>query len=205
MLDYANADDRSLIIHILISIQLNFVSLINNKNVMKKLFLFTLIVIGLFTVRTASAQQDKTKRVSPPAKLSVTTKSGLTISIDYSRPGVKGRILGKDIAPYGQVWRTGANEATVFEINRNAKIEGQSLPAGKYSLYTIPGEKEWTIIFNKDWNQWGTVYKEARDILRVKVKASAAPSFTELLTFNILENGTVSFTWGDAKVSFKVK
>ncbi|HEY0666740.1 MAG TPA: DUF2911 domain-containing protein [Sphingobacteriaceae bacterium] len=168
---------------------------------MKKLLLFTLIT-GLLGVLTATAQQ---KRPSPPAKLSVTTKSGLTISVDYSRPAIKGRTLGKEIAPYGKVWRTGANEATVFEISRDAKVEGHALPAGKYGLYTIPGEKEWTIIFNKDWKQWGTVYKEENDVLRVKVKAATAPSFTELLTFIIAENGSVSIIWGDAQATFKVK
>jgi hypothetical protein len=171
---------------------------------MKKLFLLTLI-IGLINGLTVSAQQDKTKRVSPPAKLSVTTKTGVTISIDYSRPGIKGRTLGKEIAPYGKVWRTGANEATVFEINHDAKVDGHPLPAGKYSLYTIPGDKEWTIIFNKDWKQWGTVYKEESDVLRINVKAASAPSFTELLTFNIAENGNVAIIWGNSKVSFKVK
>ena len=172
-----------------------------NNRIMKKLFLFT-IIIGLFTGLSTFAQG---KRVSPPAKLSVTTKTGLTISIDYSRPGVKGRTLGKEIAPYGKVWRTGANEATVFEISRDARVEGHTLPAGKYSLYTIPGEKEWTIIFNKDWKQWGTVYKQDRDALRINVKATSTSSFTELLTFNIAENGTVSLNWENTEVNFKVK
>lgn len=169
---------------------------------MKKLFLFTVIIafVGSFSV----SAQDKGKRVSPPAKLSVTTKNGLTISIDYSRPGIKGRKL-ENLAPYGKVWRTGANEATVFEINRDAKVEGHVLPAGKYSLYTIPGEKEWTIIFNKDWKQWGTVYKEASDVLRINVKPSTTNSFTELLTFKIAENGTVTLMWANTAVSFKVK
>ncbi|HXH99633.1 MAG TPA: DUF2911 domain-containing protein [Sphingobacteriaceae bacterium] len=171
---------------------------------MKKLFLFTLIICLLAGV-TASAQREKTKRVSAPAKLSVITKKGITISIDYSRPAVKGRIIGKDIAPYGKIWRTGANEASVFEISRDAKIQGHALAAGKYSLYTIPGEKEWTIIFNKDWKQWGTIYKDGSDALRVKAKASTVSSFAENLTFTIAENGSVALLWGNSKVEFKVK
>lgn len=150
-------------------------------------------------------QQDKSKRPSPPAKVSQTTTSGTTITIDYSQPGVKGRIIGKDIAPYGKVWRTGANEATVFEVNKPVKVEGKSLPAGKYGLYSIPGEKEWVIILNKTWNQWGTEYKEADDALRVNVKPGKAPKFTERMTFNIDKSGKVSLMWGDHEVNFNVK
>jgi hypothetical protein len=170
---------------------------------MKKLF-FLFLITGLVGMN-AFAQQDKAKRPSPPAKISATTKTGVTITLDYSRPAVKGRTIGTDIAPYGKVWRTGANEATVFEVNKDVKVEGQALPAGKYGLFTIPGEKEWTVIFNKTWNEWGTNYKEADDVLRVKVKPGKAPSFTEKLTFTIADNGTVSMLWGDSQVDFRVK
>src|SRR5438067_1780123 len=134
---------------------------------MKKLFLLS--AIGLISLGVM-AQADKSKRPSPPAKVSETTSSGLTISIDYSQPSVKGREIGKEIAPYGQVWRTGANEATVFEVSKDVKVEGKSLPKGKYGLYSIPGKDEWTIIFNKKWNQWGTEYNQSDDALRVTVK-----------------------------------
>ncbi|HUH32797.1 MAG TPA: DUF2911 domain-containing protein, partial [Daejeonella sp.] len=137
---------------------------------MKKILILTLIV-GLFSTLNTAAQQDKSKRPSPPAKVSETIASGATISIDYSQPSVKGRTIGKEIAPYGEVWRTGANEATVFETNKAVQIEGKTLPAGKYSLYSIPGEDKWTIIFNKTWKQWGTDYKEGDDALRVDVKS----------------------------------
>ncbi|MBA4139594.1 MAG: DUF2911 domain-containing protein, partial [Segetibacter sp.] len=127
---------------------------------------------------------------------------GLTITIDYSQPSVKGRTIGKDIAPFGKVWRTGANEATTFEINKDAKVEGKPLKAGKYSLYSIPGKDEVTVIFNKTWNQWGTVYNEAEDVLRVKVKPSKAPAFTEKMTFTIDKSGKVLLMWGDWQASF---
>jgi hypothetical protein len=170
---------------------------------MKKLF-FLFLITGLVGMN-AFAQQDKAKRPSPPAKISATTKTGATITLDYSRPSVKGRTIGTDIAPYGKVWRTGANEATVFEVNRDVKVEGQALAAGKYGLFTVPGEKEWTVIFNKTWNEWGTNYKEGDDVLRVKVKPAKAPSFAEKLTFTIADNGTVSMFWGDTQVDFRVK
>jgi hypothetical protein len=171
---------------------------------MKKLLLFSLLTSTLL-VTNAFAQQDKSKRPSPPALVTQTTNSGLVITIDYSQPSVKGRAIGKEIAPFGKVWRTGANEATTFSISKDAKIEGQSLQAGKYSLYTIPTKSEWTIIFNKTWNQWGTVYNESEDALRVKVKPSTAPVFTEKMTFAIDKSGKVILMWGNTEVSFMVK
>ncbi|SDL81722.1 Protein of unknown function [Daejeonella rubra] len=170
---------------------------------MKKLLLLTLIV-GLFTSSNVSAQQDKSKRASPPAKISQTLGSGAEISIDYSRPSIKGRSLDV-LAPAGKVWRTGANEATVFETSKDVNIEGKKLPAGKYSVYSIPGEKEWTIIFNKDWKQWGTVYKESEDALRLNVKPGKAKQFTEMMTFDIAKDGKVSLMWADTQIDFKVQ
>ncbi|NEU08332.1 DUF2911 domain-containing protein [Flavihumibacter sp. R14] len=171
---------------------------------MKKILILTLIA-GLFTGINASAQQDKSKRPSPPAKVSETIASGATVSIDYSQPSVNGRTIGKEIAPYGEVWRTGANEATVFETNKDVKIEGKTLAAGKYSLYSVPGADKWTIIFNKTWKQWGTDYNKADDALRVDVKPSKATANTEKMTFNIAKNGKVSLMWGDTAVGFQVK
>ncbi len=171
---------------------------------MKKVLSFSLLTCLLLSVIGVFGQQDKSKRPSPPAQVSETTSQGLTITIDYSQPSVKGRTIGKDIAPFGKVWRTGANEATTFEINKDAKVEGQQLKAGKYSLYSIPGQEEVTIIFNKTWNQWGTVYKEAEDVLRVKVKPSKAPAFTEKMTFTIDKAGKVLLMWGDWQAGFMV-
>lgn len=171
---------------------------------MKKIIMIALFA-GLFTGLNVSAQQDKSKRPSPPAKVTETIASGATITIDYSQPSLKGRALGKEIAPFGEVWRTGANEATVFETNKSVQIEGKTLPAGKYSLYTVPGADQWTIIFNETWKQWGTVYKQDQDVLRVDVKPARAPSATEKMTFNIAKDGTVSLLWGFTKVDFQVK
>lgn len=170
---------------------------------MKKLFMLTLIA-GLITSLNVSAQQDKSKRPSPPAKVSQTLSSGTDISIDYSRPSVKGRSMAQ-LTPSGKVWRTGANEATVFETSKDVKIEGKTLPAGKYSVYTIPGESEWTIIFNKTWQQWGTVYKDTEDALRVTVKPIKSDRFVEMMTFDINKAGKVSLTWADTQVDFKVQ
>jgi hypothetical protein len=168
----------------------------------KTLILALLITCGSFGLK---AQQDKSKRASPPAKVSETIASGATVSIDYSQPSLKGRSVGKEVAPYGKVWRTGANEATVFEVNKDVTIEGKPLKAGKYGLYSIPGENEWSIIFNKVSDQWGTQYSEANDALRVSVKPTKSGTTTEKMTFNIAKSGTVSLLWGNTKVDFKVK
>lgn len=161
--------------------------------------------IAFCTTWTASAQQDKSKRASPPAVVKETLASGAVLTIDYSQPSVKGRTIGKEIAPFDKVWRTGANEATIFEVSKDVKVEGKALAAGKYSLYSIPGEKEWTIIINKTWKQSGTQYAEADDVLRFKVKAGKTNAFTEKMTFSIEKSGKVALAWGDTLIVFNVK
>jgi len=161
----------------------------------------------LFLSLVANGQEDKSKRPSPPATVKETTKSGVTISIDYSQPSVKGRTIGKDLEPMeGKVWRAGANEATVFEVNKDVKVEDKTLPAGKYGFFTIVNGNEWTIIFSKTWKQWGAFsYKETDDALRVKVKGGKTKAFAEKLTYTVTKDGKVSLMWGDKQVDFKVK
>jgi len=165
-----------------------------------------LFSLCLLTTIVACGQADKSNRPSPPALTKETLNNGTTVSIDYSQPAVKGRTIGKDLEPMpGQVWRTGANEATVFEVDKDVKIEGQSLPAGKYGLFTIMNGDDWTIIFNKTWDQWGAFsYKEEDDALRVKVKSGKAPQFSERMTFQVAKDGKITLLWGDIAVSFKV-
>jgi Protein of unknown function (DUF2911) len=168
-----------------------------------------LLAIASTTVLFACGQGggDKSKRPSPPVVIKETIASGAEITIDYSQPAVKGRKIGTELEPKtGQVWRTGANEATVFEVSKDVKIEGQVLPAGKYAFFTIENGAEWTLIFNKTWKQWGAfAYKQADDALRVNVKAGKAASFSEKLVFATDKSGKVSFEWGDYKVGFKVE
>lgn len=106
----------------------------------------------------------------------------------------------------GKVWRTGADSATVFKVNKKVKIEGKKLAAGRYALFTIAGDNEWTIIFNKNTAQWGAyTYDKADDILRVMVKPKKAAAFAEKMTFKIDPNGTVSLLWGNDDIEFHVK
>ena len=164
-----------------------------------------LLVVACATLQGFS-QEDKSKRPSPPASVQATLRNGTIVSIDYSQPSVKGRTIGKDVEPMkGKVWRTGANEATVFEINKDARVEGKHLAAGKYALFTIAGDTEWVLIFNKDWKQWGAFnYKEKEDALRVKVKPSKVRTFAEKMTFTVDKKGNVKLFWGDVQVGFNV-
>ncbi|HLX90125.1 MAG TPA: DUF2911 domain-containing protein [Puia sp.] len=173
---------------------------------MKKL-MFLIPVIGIALAVHGQDGGDKSKRASPPAKASETTNDGVMITIDYSQPSVKGRSIGKDLEPLpGKVWRTGANEATVFEVNKDVKVDGKPLPAGKYGLFTIANGDDWTIIFNKTWKQWGAfTYKDADDVLRVNAKGKKAPSFNEKFTINVAKDGKVSLLWGDKMVDFWIK
>ena len=170
---------------------------------MKSVMFFSML--SLLAI-SSFAQGDKKAPPSPPAKAHFTSSTGLTINIDYSQPSVKGRTIGKDLEPLpGKVWRTGANAATVFEVNKDVKVEGKNLPAGKYGLFTIANGSDWTIIFNKTSNQWGAFsYKEADDALRVNVKSSKANPFAEKFTINVVA-GKVTLLWGDNEVSFKVE
>jgi len=130
----------------------------------------------------------------------------VTIKINYSQPSVKGRTIGKDIAPFGELWRTGANEATVFEVSKEVTIDGTKIKPGKYGLYSIPGAKEWTIILNKKSDLWGADnYSQSEDAVRLVTPAGKSKSFMEKMTFLISAAGKVSLIWGDVMVDFSVQ
>jgi Protein of unknown function (DUF2911) len=131
------------------------------------------------------------------------------VTITYSRPGVKGRKIWGGLVPYSSVWRTGANAATTIQFSEDVLVEGQPLPAGTYSLHTIPGEKEWTLIFNKDANQWGSYsYDSAKDALRVKVTSMAGPP-QEWMQFRFedpsINSARVVLAWENLQVPFTIK
>ncbi|MEP6583602.1 MAG: DUF2911 domain-containing protein [Ginsengibacter sp.] len=176
---------------------------------MKKLFSVTLLAASLIAGTSVRAQDadDKSKRPSPPAQVSQKIASGAVVTINYSQPSVKGRTIGKDLEPMdGQVWRTGANEATVFETSKDIMVEGKKLPAGKYGLFTLFNGDDVTVIFNKTSKQWGAFkYAEAEDALRVKATASKLSSPSEKMTFNVTPAGKVDLLWSDRKVEFAVK
>jgi hypothetical protein len=156
----------------------------------------------------AKMPEDKSKRPSPPAVVKTTVR-GTDVTIDYSKPSLKGRAAFGEkspLAPVGEVWRTGANEATTFTVSKPVKINGQPLAAGTYGLFTIPGATEWTIIFNKTAKQWGAYeYKAADDVLRVKVKPTTLASPVEQFTITADKSGKVSLMWDKTEAAFMVK
>ena len=172
---------------------------------MKHLKSISLIAMSLLVAFSVSAQKDKSKRPSPPAQVS--EKVGdVSVTVDYSRPSKRGRVIFGDLEKFGKVWRTGANESTWIEISQDVKVEGKALAAGKYGLFTIPGEDEWTIIFNKEWSGWGAYkYKESEDVLRVTVKPQALDEVVEVFTIDINDNGVVSLAWDQTKVDFEIQ
>jgi len=167
--------------------------------------LLFLLVFVLANFNTEA--QNNQIRVSPKASTGQTV--GYTeINITYSRPGVKGRKVWGDLVPYGKVWRAGANEATKITLNTDVNIEGKKLPKGSYAFFVIPGEKEWTLIFNKVADQWGAFeYNEAEDALRVKVKPQKNDK-EEWLSYRIDKvndtSANLTLAWENVKVSFKV-
>lgn len=169
----------------------------------KQLLLAILLTVAFWS--TATAQQDKSKRPSPPASIEETI-DGTKIAIRYSQPATKGRTIWGDLVPYGKVWRTGANEATTFAVDEDVLIQGEPLPAGKYALFTIPGKEEWTFIFNKVADQWGAYnYDPKQDALRVTAKPETADDFAERLMFYVNQNGRVRLHWADLTVSFRME
>ncbi len=177
---------------------------------MKKLLsVFALAALSLSVITVNAQDKDKSKRPSPPATATETIAGDKKITIEYGQPSVKGRVIGKDLEPMpGQVWRAGANEATVFEVSKDVKVEGKDLPAGKYALFMIDNGSEWTIIFNKTFKTWGAYDYEknkSEDALTVNVKSAKASPAAEKLTYSIAKNGKVGLAWGDKLVSFNVK
>jgi len=170
---------------------------------------FVLVLASLLMTSVLWAQGDKSQRASPPATAKGEV-NGATITIDYSSPAVKNRKIFGDLQPYGEVWRAGANEATVFETSKDIKVEGKTLAAGKYSIYAIPGEKEWSVIFNKQTGQWGvkrggaTSRDPAQDALVVKVKPKKTQQLTERLVYEITDKGFV-LRWENVEVPVAIK
>ncbi len=163
----------------------------------------------LFMSSTSLAQTLKTPAPSPLQ--TVKQAFGLAdISIEYSRPSVKNRVVFGDLVPFGKIWRTGANAATKVTFGDDVKIEGTAVAAGTYALYTIPDKEEWQILLYKDLTLGGNVndYKEADEVARVKVKPSRMVDKVETFTFNFasITSNTVQLelTWENTRVAISI-
>ncbi|MGH9554987.1 MAG: DUF2911 domain-containing protein [Terriglobales bacterium] len=153
-------------------------------------------------------QQDPSKRSSPPATTEITL-AGKKVKIDYGRPSMRGRKIFGELIPYGQVWRTGANEATRLTTEVDLEIGGARVPAGKYTLYTLPSESGWKLIINKQTGQWGTEYNQAQDLARVDMKKELIEIPIEQFTISFLPKGrdgaTLRLDWEKTRAQADLK
>ena len=185
------------------------------RAISKTTLLFSAFIISFSLISSSSAQNKKPKvRLSPNASVSQTI--GFTkVTIDYCRPGVKGRKIWGGLVPYNKVWRAGANEATKFTFSKDVTINGHKLAAGSYAFFTIPTKDEWTLIFNGFPDQWGLDYEKHKDkdVLKIKVKP-VEHTFQERLEYNfsnmdvektgMKNSANVNLDWDKLRVSFKV-
>jgi len=162
----------------------------------------TFLMIALAAFASVAFAQDK-KPASPKAEVSGKV-GGANVKIVYSQPSARGRKIMGELVPYGEVWRTGANAATTIEFDKAVKVEGNDLAAGKYSLFTIPGENEWTIIINKQSGQSGMAYSQAEDAIRFTVKPSKTDAFVETFTIDPGKD-KITLKWENTAVAFAVK
>jgi len=174
---------------------------------MKKIsILFTAVLCSLITLN-ADAQLLMPQASSSQ---SIIQEFGLgKVSLKYSRPNLKGRSISGDLAPFGEVWRTGANDATVISFTDVVTLEGNTVAPGEYALFTIPGKDEWTIILNKDTKQWGSYnYKQSEDVLRFQVKTANLKEKVETftITFSDVMTSTakLELLWGKTRVSINM-
>ena len=172
---------------------------------MKKLSFITTIAFAFVMLLSTNvnAQKFSGLDVSPLDLASYSSKeAGTMIKVFYSRPQLKGRTVGTDLAPYGKMWRTGANDATEIIFFTDAKLGNTTVKAGTYSLFTIPGEKEWTIIISSDTNHQATSgYKESNEVARTTVPVTTGDDSLEAFSITFDENGTMHMGWGKIRVA----
>jgi Protein of unknown function (DUF2911) len=162
--------------------------------------------LGLVVFAVACrAQQDKSKRPSPPATATLDLGGAQTITVNYSSPRAKGRKIYGELVPYDKVWRTGANEATTLMTTADIFIGGTTVPAGTYTLFTIPSQSKWTLVISKKTGEWGTDYPGAsNDLARIDMKVSTLPALMENFTISFDKTGsggTMNIDWETTRAS----
>lgn len=175
----------------------------------KAIVTLSLVCFGLVLfVAACHAQQDKSKRPSPPAKATLDLGGGKSITVDYSSPRAKGRKIYGELVPFDKVWRTGANEATTFVTTTDLNVGGTSVPAGSYTLFTIPGKEKWTLVLSKKTGEWGTDYPgPSNDLARIDMKVSTLPSPVEDFTISFdksASGGTMNLDWETTRASVAI-
>ena len=166
-------------------------------------------VMMMFAALTLAAQEDKSKRPSPPGTAEVTFDSGKKITIEYSRPYAKGRQVMGGLVPYGSVWRTGANEATSLKTDTDLVINGTTVPAGSYTIYSLASENSWKLIINKQTGQWGTEYHADQDLARIDMNVTALSQPVEQFTITFDKKSgdaaQLNLQWAKTQASVEVK
>ena len=165
------------------------------------LFVFTFCIIS-------SAQEDKGKRPSPPAQAQCKFSDGKTITVDYSSPRMRGRKIFGELVPYGEVWRTGANEATTFVTNEDLiTVKGTNIPRGSYTIFTVPTPDTWTLIINKNTGEDGMPYKyESEELARVPMSVTKLSSPVEDFTISFDHTGgscTMRMGWENTQATLE--
>lgn len=152
--------------------------------------------LSICTLLMLSAVVGHSQIVKSPAKVLNTQVSGTEVTINYNAPSVRDRKIWGELVPYNKVWRTGANSATKISVDKDIMIEGQTLPAGSYAIFTIPSEKTWTVIFNADSDQWGAYdYDEKKDVLRLTVAPVILKHTTEQMAFIKANDASIQLIW----------
>lgn len=164
------------------------------------------VVIGLLlTLSVFAACQGKP---SPAASASCDLGGGKSVKTDYSSPRMKGRKIFGELVPFGQVWRTGANEATTFVPSSDIVVGGKTVPAGSYTIFTVPNADKWTLIINKKTGEWGIPYKyESDELARVDMKVSKLPSPVENFTISYVKSGSgciLQVDWESTRASVEI-
>ena len=170
----------------------------------------SVLTLMIFVAASLCAQQqDKSKRPSPPGTAEVTFSDGKKVTIDYSRPSAKGRKIFGGLVPYDKEWRTGANEATSLKTDVDLDIGGTTVPAGSYTLYSLPSQNSWKLIINKQTGQWGTVYDQAQDLARVDMKTTTLSQPVEQFTISLDKQGgdsaQLKLSWEKTQASVDLK
>ena len=172
---------------------------------MKKTAFAILFILTLCTF--SSAQQDKSKRPSPPAQAQCKLPAGKAVTVDYSSPRAKGRKIFGGLVPYGEVWRTGANEATTFVTTANLTAGGKDVPAGNYTIFTVPEQDKWTLIVSKHTGEWGIPYKyESEELARIPMTVGKTSAPVENFTIGFDQSGgacNLQLSWENTQASLK--
>jgi hypothetical protein len=164
----------------------------------KQAAIVTLFILAIATF--AGAQ-----KASPAAQAQCKFSDGKTITVDYSSPRMKGRKIFGDLVPYGEVWRTGANDATTFVTTASVNVGGKSVPAGSYTIFTVPHQGSWKLIINKKTGEWGIPYKyEADELGRVDMKVSQTPSAVENFTIAFDQACMLTVSWENTQASVQI-